>query len=61
MFDVRGHRLKVLIRDKISFVCVAHLTRRRQILFVGAVSLFPMHNSGILERLYWANQKNKEL
>ena len=30
-------------------------------MFVGALSLSPMQNSGILERQYWANQKNKEL
>jgi len=28
-------------------------------LFVGALSLSPMHNSGILERQYWANKKIK--
>ena len=28
---------------------------------MGTLSLSPMHNSGILERQYWANQKNQEL
>jgi len=28
---------------------------------MGALSLYPMHNSGILERQYWANQKIEEL
>ena len=30
-------------------------------MFVGALSLSPMHNSGILESQCWANPKNKEL
>jgi len=60
MFKLKGPKLNVhswqdLVDGRGS------LDARRQILFVGAVSLYPMHSSGIWERLYWENQKNKEL
>ena len=54
-FDPKWPKLNALIRDKIVRGRCS-LDARRQILFVGAVSLSVMHNSGILKRQYWANQ-----
>jgi len=34
-FDLKGPKLNILIRDKISFMGVAHLTRGGKILLVG--------------------------
>jgi len=51
-FDLQGPELNVLIRDKIYFVgvqLICSLNVQRKILFAGAVSRSPMHNSGILE------------
>jgi len=59
--DLKGTKLNVLIRDKISFVGVAHLTSGGRSCS-WALYHFPMPNCGILQRQYWANQqKHKEL
>ena len=45
-------KLSILIRDKISFMSMPAIGARQRILFVCAVSLSPVHNTGILERQY---------
>ena len=44
-------KLNVLIRDKVSFIGTHASGARQQMLFVGALLPFPMHNGGISKNM----------
>jgi len=52
-------KLNFLICDKVSFVGTHANGARQQMLFVGALSLSPMHNGGISKNIGGLTEKGK--